>query len=1062
MSSSKQWKSGLQLIAERLTPLHIAKALAKEDSKIHLPTEEQIEIIRADLTPTIVVAGAGSGKTETMAERVLYLVANGLARPDEILGLTFSRKAAGELAIRVRTRLRQLMKAGLIKRELHLGEPTILTYHSYASRIVGEYGLRRGIESDIHPLGEAATWQLANEIVTYFDEMPADIKQSSGVITEDVLLLAKLISEHGVEIEDVRECTEDLIEKIGSLNGRLTKSHQSIIEIANLRLIELPIVAKFNKRRLDNNQLTFDDQMWLAAELARDFPDISELEKGKYKVVILDEYQDTSQSQLRLLSSLFTEEHSVMAVGDPFQSIYGWRGASADTFDTFFQYFPVKKGGEKRFSLTTSWRNDQKILDLSNQVIDLINANRGEDVAVERLRARVDASDGEVIAGEFLTTRSEALGIADYFQSKLTPDSTAAILVRSRSQIEELERNLRERNLPVEVVGIGGLLHLPEIVEILSFLKSIVFTDRGVSLMRILAGPAFAIGAKDITALAKYAKNLAETAHQGGKNFLMKQITSGDLEIIESDGYFVGNIIEALDAISTAPKEDFTDVGLSRLIKASSLIAKARSKSGSLIDIVLEVIKILDLEIEVMVRESVKTGTRNINRFLDEVSKFQSQGGSLSQFLNWVDQALKSERGLKQSDVKVNKGVIQILTIHGAKGLEWDFVAVPGLRERSFPSEGRAVENWLKDSGHIPFSLRGDRDQLPGFDFENLQDFSDLTKIKENFDGSCRSRNYIEELRLGYVAFTRARHSLFISYPQFKDGPKSEGASELFNLAISLADHKSELDPDNQTVENPELENPRSAIWPYDPLQERREIFNQSVELFSQAEDLSDLEIELLDRDLFALIKENRQRGEPKIIYLPDRLSVSTLSALRSDPEEMARAIRRPMPSYSNQYARRGSAFHSWVEQYLKQPQLLSDDEIELDGSITDKELKEFQSAWLKSEWAKRPVFDVEVPFEIVLSTTLIRGRIDAVYKNETGYEIVDWKTGSPKSGGDLELATLQLAAYRLAFSKLRNIPLDSVSALFHYLPSNQSIRGVNFLSEEEIIELLPKLEDDH
>jgi len=1062
MSSSKQWKSGLQLIQETLTPLQIAQALTKEDSKIHLPTDEQIKIIRADLTPTIVVAGAGSGKTETMAERVLYLVANGFARPDEILGLTFSRKAAGELAIRVRTRLRQLMKAGLIKKELHLGEPTILTYHSYASRIVGEYGLRRGIESDLHPLGEAATWQLASEIVTYFDEMPSDISESAGVITEDVLLLSKLISEHGVEIEQVRERTENLIEKIASLSGRLTKSHQGIIDIAKLRLIELPIVAKFNERRLGNNQLTFDDQMWLAAELARDFPDISELEKGKYKVVILDEYQDTSQSQLRLLSSLFNQQHPVMAVGDPFQSIYGWRGASADTFDTFFQYFPVQKGEETRFSLTTSWRNDKKILNLSNQVIDLINTNRGEDLAVDRLSARDSAGDGEVIAGEFLTRRSEALAIADFFQRKLTPDSTAAVLVRSRSQIEELERSLRERNLPVEVVGIGGLLHLPEIVEILSFLKSIVFTDRGVSLMRILTGPAFAIGPKDAAALAKYAKDLAKVANQGGKNSFMEQIASGDPEIVESDGYFVGNIIEALDAISMAPREGFTEIGLSRLIKAGSLIAKARSKSGSLIDIVLEVIKILDLEIEVMVREGITTGTRNINRFLDEVSKFQNQGGSLSQFLNWVDQALKSERGLKQSDVKVNKGVIQILTIHGAKGLEWDFVAVPGLRKRSFPTEGVTVENWLKDAGHIPFSLRGDQDQLPIFDFENLKDFSELTKIKENFDELCRSRNYVEELRLGYVAFTRARHSLFISYPQFKEGQKSEGASELFDLAAPFADQISEIDGNNPITQNPELENPRSAIWPYDQLQARREMFDQSVELFSQAEVLSELEIELLDRDIAALISENRLRGEPKVIYLPDRLSVSTLAALRSDPDEMARSIRRPMPSYSNQYARRGSAFHSWVERYLKRPQLLSDDEIELEGAITDEELKEFKSAWLQSEWAKRPVFDVEVPFEIVLSNTLIRGRIDAVYQSETGYEIVDWKTGSPKEGSDLELATLQLAAYRLAFSKLRNVPLTSVSALFHYLPSNQSIRGVNFLTEQEIIELLPKLEDDH
>ena len=149
-----------------LTPQALAAALG-----LPRPTDEQAEVIAAPARSALVVAGAGAGKTETMAARVVWLVANRLVRRDEVLGLTFTRKAAGELAERVRIRLRQLRAAGGLPALERSGtgseaaEPTIATYHSYAASVVGDHGLRLGIEPRSRLLGEAASWQLAQDVV---------------------------------------------------------------------------------------------------------------------------------------------------------------------------------------------------------------------------------------------------------------------------------------------------------------------------------------------------------------------------------------------------------------------------------------------------------------------------------------------------------------------------------------------------------------------------------------------------------------------------------------------------------------------------------------------------------------------------------------------------------------------------------------------------------------------------------------------------------------------------------------------------------------------------------
>ena len=1058
----------------KYTEAEITEALLRVDGKIKRPTSEQSAIISAPLAPAIVIAGAGSGKTETMASRVLFLVANSLAKPDEILGLTFTRKAAGELAIRVRTRLRQLAESGMIDRSLLLAEPTILTYHSYAAKILTEYGVRHGIDSDFTPLGEAALFQIASEVVAHHTEMDPDVEVSAKRAVEKIISLSRLISEHGSTVDAVRSITEEILEGIQALPGHLTLEHKKIIEQSRLRLALLPMVERFDQRRRQEHSFSFDDQMSMASILANDFVEIGQSERARFKTVVLDEYQDTSQSQLRMLSALYgsahssTEEipsHPVMAVGDPFQSIYGWRGASSDTMETFFHYFPPDLHGELRYSLSVSWRNDRTILNSANRVIEAIEELfSGKENSVQRLSPREGAGEGEVLSGAFLTLDDEAEAIADFFEKRLSPEISAAVLVRSRPQIEPIERALRARQIPVDVVGIGGLLFIPEVVEVISLLKAIAFTDRGVSLARLLTSERYAIGPKDLAALSSYARKIV-IERSGARNSLIKEIASGDPGILENDGQFVGNIVEALDMIDEAPKGSFSSAGWTRLRQAGRDIQRVRERSGSLMDITLEAIRTLGLEVEVMVRDGIKEGARHLNRLIDEVARFQSEGGTLIGFLEWVDYAMAKESGLKESEVKESKGRIQIITVHGAKGLEWDLVAVPGLRDGGFPATGKNVDNWLIDAGDLPFALRGDRDQLPIFDISRIDDCRALTERQKDFADQCRARKYLEELRLGYVAMTRARRALMVSFSHFKDGVTADGPSQLFEVTSESAIKVNEYDGTIPTIPNPSLDHPRQGSWPLDPLGDRREAFDEAVRLFDAAAEMSDEEIASLNPDLYAVILDERRRKESAKVFLPERISVSTLEELREDPQSLAIRIRRPMPSHTNLYARRGTEFHGWVERHLNKPQIWGDDEMEWEYPLSDQELKELKEAWLASDWAKREPLEVEFPFEVVLDGTLLRGRIDAIYPDPHDpkrIEVVDWKTGRAKSGDELARAAIQLAAYRLAVSKVFARPLDSISAAFHYVKENETVRPVDLLDEDALIRSLPRWGDDH
>ena len=1054
------------------SPFDIAHALASVDSKVRMPTPEQALIIGAPLEPAVVIAGAGSGKTETMSARVLYLVANGLVRPDEILGLTFTRKAAGELGIRIRSRMRQLRQAGLMPKNTAI-DAAVLTYHSYAGRLLGEHAIRYGIDASVEPLGDAAIWQMASDLVHNWSDDTFTSESAVSTVISDVIGLTRLLLEHQCSPDDIGEESLKILSHIESMGTKSNEVVRKVVTVLNQRLSLLPMVDQFITTRRRDGLLSFDDQMSLAADIANAFDDVAEIERARYRVVLLDEYQDTSQSQVRMLSALFGNAHPVMAVGDPCQAIYTWRGASAGTIGAFAEHFPKGAGqnGPKQYSLSTTFRNDEVILNLANDIS--VQIRESSVVKVAPLVARIGAGTGELACGIFETIETEASAIAEYFSTlwfhhdriaRAEKDrSSFAVLVRKRSQIPEIELALRSANIPVEVLGVGGLIHVAEVADVITLLQVVTNPEAGASLMRHLIGPRINLGAADIAALGRFSRARASISQMTSKGFIAK-IAAGNPLREEADDQFLGSLIDALDEIAAAEQSEFSSVGFSRLKAFAEDLRRLRSRAGGpLTDVISEIENYLNLDVEVMLRDGTQNGRRHLDRFIDEASKFARTGGTVTDFLAWLDVVESEEAGLKSAAPEVRRDVVQILTIHNAKGAEWDVVALPGLAKGNFPGKGKEKDNWLTNEKHIPFQLRGDAHELPSIDISQCISNTEISKEFGKFSEQCDLLKYGEEIRLAYVAVTRARTHLICTTSRWRDGSKAVEPSEIYeyvahvvaqNSGIVLADTPH---PDDGAI-NPSSENPLTGTWPRDPLGSRRGAFNAGIELVrNSAEHLltpeSGEEIQSWVRDTGALVAEfHRGRAKPEV-FLPSRLSVSTLVALHENPAELALSIRRPMPRSQDEYSRRGTVFHVWIEKHFGQGTLFDDDDLEpVDLLEEDQSLAKLKECWLESEWADRQPFAVEVPFETVVSGVLLRGRIDAVYKNGDRYEVIDWKTGSKKLG---ESAAVQLAVYRLAWAKLEDIDLSLVSAAFHYVPTGITDRRSDLLDEVSLIALL-------
>ena len=321
----------------------------------HAASDEQWAAITAPLRPTVVVAGAGSGKTTLMAQRVVWLVATGKVRPEEVLGLTFTTKAAAELRHRVTA---ALGAAGLLDRSVVVEgedvlEPTVATYHAYAATLLTDHGLRIGHEPDTRVVSDASRYQLGARVIERFTGHIELLTDHPATAIQNLLALDGAMSEHLVDEDDVRRTDEEARrgferaiaeEEAGKARTTYLGPPAKAINAIDRRAELLQLVHGYRTLKSDLGLMDFGDQIALAARLVDDQPEVGELERARFKVVMLDEYQDTSVAQATMLARLFGGGHPVMAVGDPNQAIYGWRGASVSNILNFAETFPAADG----------------------------------------------------------------------------------------------------------------------------------------------------------------------------------------------------------------------------------------------------------------------------------------------------------------------------------------------------------------------------------------------------------------------------------------------------------------------------------------------------------------------------------------------------------------------------------------------------------------------------------------------------------------------------------------------------------------------------------------------
>ncbi|MGN5235599.1 ATP-dependent helicase [Rhodococcus sp. SJ-3] len=1089
----------------RVSAEQLAEALGQPP-----PTIEQTAVIEASMGPALVVAGAGAGKTETMAARVVWLVANGFVEPEQVLGLTFTRKAAQQLTTRIRRRLAKLAGSPLVRdldptgglRNRILGsEPEVGTYHAYAGRLLGEHGLLLPIEPSAALLSETELWQIAHRVVSAWDgELDTDRNPAS--VTETVLALSGQLAEHLVDPEQLAEAHTELGKLIHTLpggpgqRGGPSKTLLGYLETQDARVQLLPLVQRLAETLRREGALDFGSQMSLAARVARDHPEVGTGERERFRVVLLDEYQDTGHAQRILLSALFGGGQdgglAVTAVGDPMQSIYGWRGASAANLPRFATDFALPDGEPApKLELLTSWRNPPEALELANVSSEPL---RDRGVAVSRLRPRPDAVPGDVRIAMHPDVDAERRWVADRIEAEYAaaraenvPPPTAAVLVRRNADAAPIAETLRARGLPVEVVGLGGLLHTPEVADVLAMLRLAADPMAGSAAVRVLTGARWQLGAADLRALWRRAQELAITGRYG----VTGAVTDPDALDDALDSALPGEYADQAglaDAISDPGRpEQYSKFGFARITALARELASLRERLGQpLTELVAEVERVLGIGIEAQARVGSRSGVagrEHLDAFADVVASFAGRGhATLPGLLAYLSAAEEIEQGLTPGEVEVDPERVQILTVHSAKGLEWQVVAVPHVSTGIFPST-TGLSTWLGALAELPPGLRGDRaqpgdepggstDGVPVLDLDDVSDRKMVENAIVAHKDALKRRKHDEDRRLFYVALTRTERALYVSGHHWADtGSEPKGPSEFLTELHALLTERPELGvidqwepaPEPGTV-NPMTETPRSAVWPRDPLGSRRADVERGAALVLDA--VAAGEPESLDQpdddpdewaaDVDALLAERDQRAERGAeVVMPAQLSVSQLVDLAADPDALAARLRRPLPFRPNPLARRGTAFHAWLERRFGATRLLDLDELPGadDEGGDESDFDRLQEAFLRSPWAARNPIEVEVPFETSLAGTVIRGRIDAVFEDpDGGWTVIDWKTGAEPDADKLASVGMQLAAYRLAWARLMaartaritgrpaDLPLDKVRAAFHYVRTGRTV----------------------
>jgi DNA helicase-2/ATP-dependent DNA helicase PcrA len=1011
------------------------------------PTAEQWRAISMPLEPNVVVAGAGSGKTSVIAARVAYLALAALGRveaghpgvlPGNVLCLTFTNKATEHLT--------QMIRRALDALHLPEGEePTVLNYHAFAAQVLERHGLLAGIEPDQRILTPVQRTELCARVLEEmaFEHVSAEWQPS---VVDKILNLADQAANHRVEPDRIVEFVGSRLAELAA--HRSERAYQAALE--RLELAEA--VRRFRRLKRELGLIDFGDQITLALGVVEAFPEVVVEYRARFQALVLDEYQDTNVAQAALIERIFGRGFPVTAVGDPDQSIYAWRGASLFNLLEFRTQFPMNDGGPAdRLPLYTNFRSGARILEAADRIIAPIPEDQRPDPE-KQLAPWPENGEGEVELVRLGDEWSEASWIAERILrihgsgETANPWSSFAVLCRKSRLFVPVQEAFAEARIPVEIVGLAGLLKLPEVVEVLAYARAVADPFASVSLARILLGPRYRVGFKDLARVAAWARD---------KNYAIRG------EEDETAPFLLAEALEHLDETSFLSPE-----GRDRLEEfrreLADLRIEARRPVGEFLG---EVIRRIGLLAELDANRNVELATatkRNLAAFLDEVHGFSPLEGELTlrAFLDYVDTVEASDRPEWSPVQPTTENSVKVMTVHQAKGLEFDTVFVPGLAMGLLP-DLTVQQNPAERGYSMDFELRGDARVLPSLGRFN-------GKLRP-FWQALRDQEMIEERRTCYVALTRARKRLFVTAAHwYGEGAKAKEPGVFFEELAGWAEETGRAVVDRGpevSQENPLVGYRERFVqdWPGEALRaERDQLFPSGwrAAALEAAGDRSGLERAVVslpqgERERFSVLaSENRavaehlmarERAGPRPPALPSSVSVGGVVEYARCPKRFYWSTVRPLPRFSGPAARIGTQIHAWIErQSSGQASLLELDE---PPDLTAEELvgepgrmERLQRVFLGSRFATAPPLFAERPFLLYLEGFVVGGRIDAIFGTPDGpWEVVDYKTGRRPPEDD-PFSGLQLDLYALACTEVWGKRAEDLTLTYFYLATGEDV----------------------
>ena len=968
-------------------------------------SNEQLNAITAPLTPSLIVAGAGTGKTTVMAARVVWLVGTGQVEPGQVLGLTFTRRAAGEL--------RQRIAAALARLPLPIDDdaPSVFTYDAFVATLLAGQGLRLGQDGTGLLMTGAEPYQLVDQAIDDPGFTP-DVLRTTPLPTlaNRVMKLDQQMAGHLAVPDAVVAEALDFAQACEVAPGHRGGPYKDVINAAGVaaqRAELVMLVRRYRELKRAAGAVEFADLQAAATRLAGEVPQVGAALRERFKVVLLDEYQDTSAAQAAMLASLFSgpstsqgRGHPVAAVGDPLQAIYGWRGAASDNMGAFPGLFPMADGSRPPcFSLTINRRSGAAVVTAANEIA----ARLDDDHSVGNL-LEVDPSrpPARIEAATFDTWPQEVAAVASRIvEARRGGEASAwrevAVLLRRNLDIPPFYKALTDLGVPVEIVGLGGLLALPEIAAVVALLRLAADDGDNPAAAQLVSGPACGLGPRDMAALARRSREL-----RGGA------------------GTLLGAIFDPGDGVS-AP-------GRARLQRLGSRIkAMRRQRHESAVDLVRIAVELIGLGAELDVPSSWSESIApQVRRFVSHVADHVGGTGlTLTSLLRWLADESTYGSSLDQATPSQDDSV-KLLTVHKAKGLEWQVVALPALVEGVFPND-RVGDNPLTNPSVLPSRLRLDAAGLPsltGVSRDGLMQFVDDLKRDQ----------VASEDRLSYVAVSRAKAVLLASASCWRPSAvRPKLPSRLFHLLAEVAEQTG----GPVTLQPPSEANPLalaqvSLPWPStlpEDEQHRLDALAQAVVAATGETDDAGLSAEDARRVAGWRVRIAQLEAPPARPEVPGSLSASALLLGHRDPAAFFAGLARPMPRLVDQAVARGIAFHRWVEQRFDNaawPEPPSADIADL--------VKAFESG----PYADRRPLAIEAPFVAVIAGQQVRGRIDAVYAGQGGFRfhLVDWKTSA-----GLSADPTQLAIYRLAWAQAMGCDVSEVDAVFYYVGQSNVVR---------------------